>query len=901
MQPGNPNSWGPRTSNNALANGSHRLASFTRNANDMNAVPVSLDVLMERIREELERLRTHDISPKSQVGAHKLENSAATVLAIPAPSEEPSRPIRVRLDLKFPSADVAWARDETSCEPRYAELSKYDDEAFIRVAYRSVLGREPDSDGMSCYLAMLQDGASKAEILGRLRRSPEGKERGAKIKGLAIPCAIDAVSHWPILGSVVRLSTALWRLPGWERSDRRKLVALRRRVAGVESRIEIACAVSHDALRLVEHTLNALGGRLSAVDRTARSLRRALDVLQRAVTEKADSKPLAVRLNELSVSLQSKADHAKFAGLLKEFETDLQRKIDREALDALKATLQHKADREALDALKTTLQHKADRVSLDALKTITDATATSLDHERTAIAAAIDTLRRDKADVAVLDKTHRQLLLVLETRVERHELTALSNYIAEGLRQRASVEEIRSILAALGAVKEQVTNLVNCKADIGELERLDACMDERMATIRHELTSLRAQATDAQGKLADDLASIQPRLQTVVEDKADRTDIAALSQTLATTVERLAQTGQEELSATRDSLENKLDRATEALMLDTQRVRSEIAGEFRSELGRLQESLRALDAAKIERAWIDVLKEETAAALKARETEISERFRRELASTNSRTQELKLSYLDQERRLQLLLEEARKRLPHPMSLQQVEALVAEQEHSLAAMYASFEDLFRGTREDIKSRQSIYLEHIQNAKAGTQTRPVLDIGCGRGEWLELLRDNGLVARGVDSNRVFLARCRDLELEVIEEDAIQFLRHCKPNSAGAITSFHLIEHLSNIRLIALLDEALRVLRSGGILILETPNPRNLTVGACSFYLDPTHVRPLPPEYSRFLVEARGFVSVEVKELHPCPPDELVSEGAPRVNETLNRYLFSARDYAVIARKA
>ena len=151
-------------------------------------------------------------------------------------------------------------------------------------------------------------------------------------------------------------------------------------------------------------------------------------------------------------------------------------------------------------------------------------------------------------------------------------------------------------------------------------------------------------------------------------------------------------------------------------------------------------------------------------------------------------------------------------------------MLSEEDHVLDAMYATFEDQFRGTREDIKSRQAVYLPIIREANVGTEIAPVIDLGCGRGEWLELLHDQGLLAKGIDLNRIFLLTCRDMDLEVIEEDALTFLRQQKPSSAGAITGFHIIEHLPLKYLISLFDEALRVLQPGGVVIFETPNPEN-----------------------------------------------------------------------------
>lgn len=257
--------------------------------------------------------------------------------------------------------------------------------------------------------------------------------------------------------------------------------------------------------------------------------------------------------------------------------------------------------------------------------------------------------------------------------------------------------------------------------------------------------------------------------------------------------------------------------------------------------------------------------------------------------------------LDQQRRLGVLLEEARKCLPTSMNAAQLAAFLNEDDHRLDAMYASFEDQFRGTREDIKNRQRIYLPLIQECQAGASTAPVLDVGCGRGEWLELLRDQQLIGRGVEMNRVFVRQCQEEGLDVVAEDAIAYLRSLPDCSLGAITGFHIIEHLPTRSLIALFDEALRVLQPGAIAIFETPNPGNLLVGSCNFYMDPTHRNPLPGPLSRYLIEARGFVRARIIELHPYADSCLLTDGAPQLVETLNQYLYGPQDYAVIAYKA
>src|SRR5262249_47800542 len=157
-----------------------------------------------------------------------------------------------------------------------------------------------------------------------------------------------------------------------------------------------------------------------------------------------------------------------------------------------------------------------------------------------------------------------------------------------------------------------------------------------------------------------------------------------------------------------------------------------------------------------------------------------------------------------EHRTNTLLEEARRRLPAPFTAEQTRKLADEGQHNLDALYVAFEDQFRGTREDIKDRLKVYVPYLLESGLGTADMPVLDLGCGRGEWLELLGDEGLHARGVDMNRALLHQCRERGLDVVEGDALAYLRGLPDNSLGAVTGFHIIEHLPFDVLINLFDE-------------------------------------------------------------------------------------------------
>jgi O-antigen chain-terminating methyltransferase len=275
-----------------------------------------------------------------------------------------------------------------------------------------------------------------------------------------------------------------------------------------------------------------------------------------------------------------------------------------------------------------------------------------------------------------------------------------------------------------------------------------------------------------------------------------------------------------------------------------------------------------------------------------------------------RIHEQKVTVLDQQRRLALLLEEARKRMPKPFEQDQVAAMADAADHWLDAHYLSFEDVFRGTRDDIKERVEVYLPLIRSVNAGTEERPLLDLGCGRGELLEVLKENGLSGRGIDQNQILIQQCAEAGLEVVEADAIEYLAALPAASVGAITGLHIIEHIPFARLVRLLDESLRVLKPGGAVAFETPNPENLLVGACNFYYDPTHLHPLPPPVSQFLLEARGFTKVEIKRLTEnrtvetlplAPLDEPDSEHLNQVVDFINGHFGAAPDYAVIAYKA
>lgn len=258
--------------------------------------------------------------------------------------------------------------------------------------------------------------------------------------------------------------------------------------------------------------------------------------------------------------------------------------------------------------------------------------------------------------------------------------------------------------------------------------------------------------------------------------------------------------------------------------------------------------------------------------------------------------DLKRRTIEQERRLSLVLEEARRRLPAPFDAAQLQALAQAADALEAEAMRGFEAEFRGSEEEIQKRLESYLPILQRAGAGGEDRPVLDLGCGRGELLELCRQHKLRARGVERNPLLSGSGRDRGLEVVDGDVLEYLSSLPDKSLGAVVAIHVLEHLPLHVILAVLDQSLRVLKPGGVAVFETPNPENLTVGASTFYMDPTHLRPLHPAAMRFILESRGFVPVELRYLHPR---EDLGDVA-RLPEALGRMLTAAQDYAVLGFK-
>jgi len=232
--------------------------------------------------------------------------------------------------------------------------------------------------------------------------------------------------------------------------------------------------------------------------------------------------------------------------------------------------------------------------------------------------------------------------------------------------------------------------------------------------------------------------------------------------------------------------------------------------------------------------------------------------------------------------------------------------------ALAEVQPLLLESFRGSEDEIRHRMDRYLPDLQ------PKGPVLDLGCGRGELLLLLREAGVEATGVEGDPALAEAARRRGLEIVEGDVLEVLKEQESESRGAVTAVHLFEHLTSAKLIAVLAEIRRVLRPGGLLIAESPNPHSLRVGASLYWQDPTHQRPLLPETLELMLRAAGFEFDRRELMHPFPSDQLLAddeggtgavtdpeisilaERVDRLRDRLDEILHGSRDFAVWALK-
>jgi len=263
----------------------------------------------------------------------------------------------------------------------------------------------------------------------------------------------------------------------------------------------------------------------------------------------------------------------------------------------------------------------------------------------------------------------------------------------------------------------------------------------------------------------------------------------------------------------------------------------------------------------------------------------------------------------QKRRLDFILAELRQKAK--LGKKEIQHIVEHSNHLRDHQYFLFENKFRGPREKILKHQELYLPLFREVRESLDTElPVLDVGCGRGEFLEMLRGAGIPARGIELNEDMVHVCKERGLDVCLEDAFHHLQSLPDESLAGVMASHFIEHLETNALVKFITLCHCKIRKGGLVAIETPNPLTLLVSANYFWLDLSHMRPIHPEALRFLMESCGFLDPRAIYLSPCneevkfrlfnPGDDPILQVVRKNFEMLNDYFFGEQDYAVTARK-
>lgn len=251
---------------------------------------------------------------------------------------------------------------------------------------------------------------------------------------------------------------------------------------------------------------------------------------------------------------------------------------------------------------------------------------------------------------------------------------------------------------------------------------------------------------------------------------------------------------------------------------------------------------------------------------------------------------------------------AREPLPLPEASPDEDRLA----EGLAEIQPRLMEALRGPEEEIAHRMAELLPLLEGHD------PVVDLGCGRGELLGLLRERGVEATGIEGDPALAQAARRRGLRVVEGDVLEVLLRLGDGSAGAVTAIHVLEHLPAGRLLKVLAEVRRVLRPGGLLLAECPNPASLRVGAEEFWKDPTHVRPLPAGLLELLIEASGLEVTGRRFLRPFPEEQRLpavsspgDEAPPELRELeervegmrkrLDELINGPRDYLLVARRS
>lgn len=317
-----------------------------------------------------------------------------------------------------------------------------------------------------------------------------------------------------------------------------------------------------------------------------------------------------------------------------------------------------------------------------------------------------------------------------------------------------------------------------------------------------------------------------------------------------------------------------------------------------------------------------------AAALRAWQCRMKSRLKSRMMSFLDRRLPLWRSIKAQQRQLDALAAQSAQQTTRIATLLREQAVLRRRlgagdgERKMAGWYQALQDDYRSHDSQVEARFQGYLALLDAIADDLLARaPVLDLGCGAGDWLCALRDHGIAARGVDSNKAAVTRARAQRCDVDQGDLLDCLGELPTGSVAAVTSLQVVEHLPWADVFQFFSEAFRVIGPGGLLLVETPNPENLQVAGYGFWLDPTHQRPIPPPLLLHLAKFLGFVDCHILRSAPWPQWEAPQaspedEGPPAAGpdqdaptpgrqqpagaEALNTLLYGPQDYALVARR-
>ncbi len=206
-------------------------------------------------------------------------------------------------------------------------------------------------------------------------------------------------------------------------------------------------------------------------------------------------------------------------------------------------------------------------------------------------------------------------------------------------------------------------------------------------------------------------------------------------------------------------------------------------------------------------------------------------------------------------------------------------------------YPAFADRFRGSADYVRGNQEFYVERFRGV------REVVDLGCGNGEFLDVMREAGIAARGVDASAESVEACQKRGLNVEQGDLFRWLDSQTDRSLAAIFCSQVIEHLPPARVPELVNLCAAKLERGALIAFETPNPECLAIFATHFYLDPTHTRPVPSALMAFYLREAGMGAIDVEKRFPA------SDYWPELNElpaSVRDRFFGGLDYSIFGRK-